>query len=431
MKPFFKAATLLSLVTILISCNTTEPIPVNENIKITEIDAAVIEAYLNIHVESPSPDKEVVLERNGQIVMRFSANKADTAITDAGLTENTLYRYKAKLREKGNVIGESSEISVRTILPTSHEFTWQTFTFGEHSSSSLYDVAIINENNIWAVGEIYMKDSTGQIDPQLYNLVKWDGNRWNTQRIFFTNQQGQSFLAPIMSIFAFNSDDIWLGMDQMIHWDGNDFKEYEISSTVFQSWINKIWGTSSSDLYIVGNNGNIAYYNGTSWQKIDSGIDWDVYDICGYFNSVNLNQEIICASTDPNNYSNSTILKITNKTSVSRIDLPTGRLTGSAWTKKGFPIYTTGDGIFTNKSSKWEEIKLSVNYTTSKIRGNGLNDIFLCGALGLIAHYNGNEWKVYNDVYNAVYTSVHLNGNIAAFVGWRDGKGVITIGRRN
>jgi len=44
---------------------------------------------------------------------------------------------------------------------TSHNFTWQTWTFGEHSSSRLYDVAIINENNIWAVGEIYMKDSLG------------------------------------------------------------------------------------------------------------------------------------------------------------------------------------------------------------------------------------------------------------------------------
>ena len=44
---------------------------------------------------------------------------------------------------------------------TSHNFTWQTFTFGEHSSSTLYDVAIINDSSIWAVGEIYMNDSLG------------------------------------------------------------------------------------------------------------------------------------------------------------------------------------------------------------------------------------------------------------------------------
>ena len=52
---------------------------------------------------------------------------------------------------------------------TSHNFTWQTWTFGEHSSSVLYDVVIIDENNIWAVGEIYLSDSLGQPDPHAYN----------------------------------------------------------------------------------------------------------------------------------------------------------------------------------------------------------------------------------------------------------------------
>jgi hypothetical protein len=40
-------------------------------------------------------------------------------------------------------------------------------------------VAIIDENNIWAVGGIYMDDSTGQPDPEPYGLVHWDGNKWN------------------------------------------------------------------------------------------------------------------------------------------------------------------------------------------------------------------------------------------------------------
>lgn len=426
----------LLLVAIIISCNTTEPIPVDQNITLSEIDAAVIEAYLNIHVNNPSASKEVVLERDGQRVMSFSANKTDAAVTDTGLTENTLYKYKARLVENGKVIGESSGVSVRTMQPTSHEFTWQTFTIGEPDagSSSLYDVAIINENNIWTVGEIYTKDSTGHVDPLAYGFAHYDGNNWRLFRLQARALNGNISNLQPRGIFAFSEVDIWLAGGSIWHYNGLEATFSLDRITFFNGGtevITKLWGKSSTDIYGVGTEGAIVHYNGTSWQKIDSGIDWDVYDICGYFNSVNLNQEIICASTDPNNYSNSTILKITNKTSVSRIDLPTGRLTGSAWTKKGFPIYTTGDGIFTNKSSKWEEIKLPVNYTTSKIRGNGLNDIFLCGALGLIAHYNGKEWKVYNDVYNAVYTSVHLNGNIAAFVGWRDGKGVITIGRRN
>ncbi len=59
---------------------------------------------------------------------------------------------------------------ITTMDTTSHNFTRQSFTFGQHSSSVLYDVAIIDENNIWAVGDIYMNDSLGNPDPNRYNL---------------------------------------------------------------------------------------------------------------------------------------------------------------------------------------------------------------------------------------------------------------------
>lgn len=423
---------IIFLAVIFQSCNTTEPPQLIGNIKITEIDAAVIEAYLNIQIENPSIDREVVIERNGQKIISFTASKTDTAITDTGLTENTTYKYKAKLTEKGKLVSESSEIGITTMQPTSHEFTWQTFTFGEHSSSSLYDVVILDENNIWAVGEIYMKDSAGNIDPHPYNAVHWDGSKWELKRILFYTVCGQQDRTPYpaKSIFAFNENDIWISAgDQIVRWDGQT--EKAVMCLPISFYINKLWGSSSNSVYAVGNGGNIVFYNGSSWQKIESGTDWDIYDVAGYTNSITSQEEIICASTDENNYTNSTILKITDKTKVERINLTTQRLTGSAWTNKGFPIYTTGDGIFTNKSGSWEEIKLPVNYVTSKIRGNGLNDIFLCGVLGLTAHYNSKDWKIYNNVYNAVYTTVNLKGNVAAFVGWRDNKGVITIGKRN
>ena len=39
----------------------------------------------------------------------------------------------------------------------------------------LYDVAIIDENNIWAVGEIWIAD-TSSLGYTKYNAVHWDGN---------------------------------------------------------------------------------------------------------------------------------------------------------------------------------------------------------------------------------------------------------------
>ena len=46
-------------------------------------------------------------------------------------------------------------------------------------------IANIDENNIWAVGEIYMLDSLGNHDPHAYNAVHWDGLNWEMLRIFF------------------------------------------------------------------------------------------------------------------------------------------------------------------------------------------------------------------------------------------------------
>ena len=82
---------------------------------------------------------------------------------------------------------QSEAVTVTTMDTTSHNFTWQTFTFGgQGGSSTLFDVAIINENDIWAVGEMYVYDSTGA--PVLYNAVHWDGSKWELKRIKYFGQ---------------------------------------------------------------------------------------------------------------------------------------------------------------------------------------------------------------------------------------------------
>ena len=52
---------------------------------------------------------------------------------------------------------------------TSHNFTWDIDTLG--ISGTLRDVQIIDENNIWVVGEI-------ETDTATYNAAHWNGNDW-------------------------------------------------------------------------------------------------------------------------------------------------------------------------------------------------------------------------------------------------------------
>ncbi len=72
----------------------------------------------------------------------------------------------------------------------------------------------------------------------------------------------------------------------------------------------------------------------------------------------------------------------------------TGRRVNSIWTNNPLYLYTSGGGVFDNKTGKWEEVKTIPLYYTNRIRGNGINDIFVAGDFGLLAHFNGMRWKV-------------------------------------
>lgn len=432
-------SSLLIMITLL-SCNTTEPIPVNENIKITEIDAAVIEAYLNIQIENPSLNKEVVIERNGEKVISFTASKTDTAITDTGLTESTLYKYKAKLTEKGKVIGESSEVSVTTMLPTSHNFVWEKYTFGGGGGSSvLKDVAIIDENNIWAVGEIYVKDSLGNDELIPYNAVHWNGTKWELKRIRYYGNCSAVEYPPLKAIWAFSADNILITNGGSIGWfDGSNVYLDCGVNPLLTGAINKIWGSSDKDVYVVGNKGNIAHYNNRWWEKIESGTNIDIQDVWGEVDNTTGKTTILVAASNIFFNEGMKLLQIKdNVITLLKTDGLSWSLSG-VWFELGKQYYLVGDGIFQKKNleeEKWKNKPLDfTQYYTYRIKGNYYNDIIVVGSQGESLHYNGKNWKSFieqTSLSYGNYYSVAIKGNIAVTVGQDGDNAVIAIGRRN
>ena len=66
---------------------------------------------------------------------------------------------------------------------TSHVVQWQLpDTLGIRGV--IRDVWVFNKNNAWAVGEIYLNDSTGKLDDaNPYNAAQWNGSKWVIKRI--------------------------------------------------------------------------------------------------------------------------------------------------------------------------------------------------------------------------------------------------------
>ena len=261
---------LLLFIISLTSCSTTEPPDSPEPaLKLELEDVSCTEAWITLTTNNLQLPAAINVLKNNSLSHSFILNTQDSLLYIDSLLPNQTYKYQVSSIQYQV---SSNELSITTMDTTSHNFTWQTWTFGEHSSSTLYDVAIIDENNIWAVGEIYMNDSLG--NSISYNAVHWNGSEWELKRILY---KGGFWV--IRTIFAFNSNDIWFS--GYIRYLNGQFLELPIPDILIGWGINKLWGSSSSDIYVVGNEGNIAHYNGTSWTKIESGTTLDINDIGG------------------------------------------------------------------------------------------------------------------------------------------------------
>jgi len=328
----------------------------------------------------------------------------------------------------------SNEVSFTTMDTTSHYFTWQVFEFGNFVNSFLYDVAIISENDIWAVGEIYVAD-TNINGYTTYNAVHWDGNKWELKKIYTYSNCSSIDYAPLRSIFAFSSNNIVVTSGGGMWWyDGIRWKSECTINPLLTGAINKLWGKSSSDLFAVGDNGNIFHWDGKRWAKIESGTNVDINDVFGVINKRTNRRIVFCSVSNLFERGGYKILTIDENNKVDTLPWGQDRRINSTWSSNGWIVYTSGGGVFHNKKGKWVEEKSIPLYYTNRVRGNGLNDIFVVGDFALLVHYNGYSWRVYQEFLQlpfCSFNSISVSENIIAIVGYLGTQALIIIGRRN
>lgn len=207
------------------------------------------------------------LERNDSTVGVFTCKDNDTLVIDEGLKPDSDYSYSVRFIKDGENRGESDVILVHSLPTTTCEFSWEVDTLGVYYSS-INDAWIVNENDIWVVGSI-------QTDSVEYNVARWDGEKWNLSFIY-------SNTLDLDNIFYFSEDDIWLTAGWPIHWNGTDCEVFHLDQMGVSSSVgNDIWATSPSNIYFVGDKGRIVHYDGTNFEKINSGTDANLTCIDG------------------------------------------------------------------------------------------------------------------------------------------------------
>lgn len=314
-------------------CLTCPP-PYIQSIILDSPSAELTTVEFQMHTTDSTHLGIVQLYRDSVSVFSKMILSIDTTITDTALLPSHRYRYKAYRLTGPTRTDSSAPLSISTMDTTSQNFTWEIDTLGDGNSSVLNDVAIINDTLIYAVGEMYKRDSTGQFEIDPYNVAIWTGSRWRLQRLYYQNGTG-----PIRSVFAISETNVWL--DPWFHWDGQNFQQVPIDQIFSGARINKMWGALSS-LYAVGDNGFIAHYDGRTWQKLESGTTRGINDVWGIEKPLNNNEDLYCAITAVADPQNSWIMKITNASQIDSVQWGAGREIVSLWTYNGSPLYVCG-----------------------------------------------------------------------------------------
>ena len=389
----------LSLITGCKNAPPEPPPPYVSTIQLTLEDTGVTEAWLKLKFTDASLPRTFSLQREGHATLSGTLVGQDTVLVDTGMAPRVSYSYKAFRLIGTTRIDSSAPLQIITMDTTNHSITWALDTLGV-AFSILNDIAIVNDTLAFAVGEIYLRDSTGQLDPRLYNLAVWNGDTWSIRRVPYY-YGGIPYYYPIEGVFAFGSNDVWLCGGGLSHWDGNTYTEVPIPSSVWgQSLMKRIWGISSSQIYVVGTNGSAAYFDGGTWQQIQTGTTLDFYDIWGSRNRNGQWEILALASIFSSQTQESAIVEMVGN-SATPVDV-TGLSAdmGAIWSVPGKVYYAVGAGIHRKRSlsdSAW--VVYPPGVVTSNVswgvRGVDINDVFVMGSFGEVVHFNGVNWHSY------------------------------------
>lgn len=333
---------------------------------------------------------------------------------------------------------------------TSHNFVWDIDTIG-YQNISLYDGVIINENDIWVVGDIY-PDSASYWDVTHYGAAHWDGKKWTAKKIPVKTTADYIGLLPPQGIIKIKENEFWLVAGSVHVFDGEKVTKsywihnvFGIPNPIFEEGQNPtdLFQSPDGTIYCYGYQGALGYFNGSSWVKIPTNTTLDIKDMHGDYNPNTKEYELLAlASTDDSHLDGSRILKI-NKTSVSEV--PVSGMSQYAkdniWFTQGSTYWITGGGAYFKNSLSdniWSLKKdyPSSNYSSIDVNGWNQNDVMLTLSDAHLLHFNGSTWvdfKYQLNLFGISLNQIIIKDDLILVLGGENNshpKGIILRGKR-
>lgn len=436
-----KKMMLFLLMILWIGCKDEGTLPPSyqRTIDLALEDYGTTDVWLRVRF-TDAPPHSFRLMRDGQVVVTVTSSPSDTLIADEPLLPNRSYTYKAYRLGGTSMVDSSLPVHVTTLDTTSSAWQWALDTLGV-MNSYLLDCAIIAPDNIWVVGQIYVDDIR-------YNAATWNGVGWELKRIPFIGPCSAVDYPPIVGIWALSASNILVtNGGAIVRYDGTNAVLDCGMNALLTGALNKIYANSPQDVYAVGGAGTIVKFNGSTWQRQESGTGLFLSDVWGR------SATEVYATGNQRAFARGVVLKSNGQSWQSMIVSESSDTTGlfrtrlygameGLWVDERRTVYTVGNLMYEFKHSRWDYVRsLPGNYYSGSpnyvyrgyledVQGNASNDIFICGQINTLRHFNGVRWveigiPYYPLNYGLFWYTVAMKGNTAAAVGSIIGRGIV------
>jgi hypothetical protein len=206
------------------------------------------------------------------------------------------------------------------------------------------------------------------------------------------------------AVWGTSSSDVYVvgGIGLILHYDGSGWSTMNSGSGAI---LRGVWGASSSDVYAVGSEGTILHYDGTGWtQKVSGTARW---------------LEAVWGTSESDIYAvgqDGTILHYDGTRWTSMTSSAYGWLR-AVWGSSSRDVYAVGFQCSTswgttrlcsgemvhNDGRGWSAI---MRDTLAGVWGTSSSDVYTVGLSGTILHYDGTEWDTMTSGTNASLRAV-------------------------
>jgi hypothetical protein len=306
-----------------------------------------------------------------------------------------------------------------------HAFTWQQLSIpGETFLTGCW---VFGPNDIYIVG-----NSLWHYDGVTFTLVPAIRTASNTT----LNGALNGF-----HIFAFSKTDFWMIYSGIAFHttDGQYFDDNRPGGV-----LNTCWGTSSNDMFFVGNGGLIYHYGGAKFDSVKSNTTLDLRMISGtsdmniWAGGTNVSTgKIELLHYDGNQWQSDNFVKtadaqVSGIYGVWTIDSASTHIT--AINTGAYFFRKTDNGPWVRDNSV-PNIFIDGSNILMAIKGTTILDFWTIGNHGWSAHSNDKTWKKQDSIYSPMASNffteaASVNGNTICFAGTKDGNSWVAIGTR-